>query len=324
MPPVNIILAFALDLVLGDPRGLPHPVEVIGKAVTALERLLLRPGRKPAVEKAAGVVLVLMITLPVFFTSYYLIILAARYLGGMAGMAVAVYLAYTTIAARGLADAANEVFRPLSEGDIGTARKKLSMVVGRDTDGLDEKEVARGAVETVAENTSDGIVAPLFYLALGGAPLALVYKAINTLDSMVGYRSDKYRHFGWAAARLDDLANFIPARLTGLLMVVAAYVLSLLEAGRYSWKGAWRVLVRDRSNHTSPNSGYPEAAAAGALDVRLGGENSYFGVASVKPFIGDPVEPLSAGKITAAVRLMYVTAVLMVVVAGILSIFLSF
>ena len=315
MMALDIILAFALDLAIGDPAYLPHPVRAIGKAAEALERLLLRPGRRPAHDRAMGVLLALSVPLAVFFVSYYAVLLAGTALGSLSARALTVYLAYTTISAKGLADAAREVVYPLKAGDIEGARRALSAIVGRDTGGLDEDGVARGAVETVAENTSDGVVAPLFYLALGGAPLALAYKAVNTLDSMVGYRSEKYRYFGWAAARADDLANFIPARLTGLLMAAASYVLG----GVYSWEDSLRILKRDRKNHPSPNSGHPEAAAAGALRVRLGGESSYSGVASVKPFIGDPEEPLTAGKIGDAVRLMYAAAFLAAGLAALLA-----
>jgi len=204
------------------------------------------------------------------------------------------------------------VKRPLKDGDIHAARGALSMVVGRDTAGLDSKDVARGAVETVAENTSDGVVAPLFYMALGGVPLAMAYKAINTMDSMVGYRTEKYRDFGWAAARLDDLANFIPARLAALFMVASSALLQAAYPDRFSAKRSWTVFLRDGKKHTSPNSGRPEAAAAGSLGVRLGGENSYFGKTSVKPYIGEPLRELGPDAITDCVRLMYATSALAV------------
>ncbi|MBI5191666.1 MAG: cobalamin biosynthesis protein CobD [Nitrospirae bacterium] len=310
MPPLYIVLAFALDAALGDPRRIPHPVRAIGWAVSVLEGLLIRPGAGRIRNRLAGTLLVIIVVSSVFIITYLLIESVRLAFGGWACAALSVLLGYTTLAARGLADAGRDVLTPLEAGDLGAARKALSMVVGRDTGGLDEADVARGAVETVSENASDGVVAPLLYLAMGGAPLALAYKAVNTMDSMVGYRNERYMDFGWAAARLDDLANFIPARLTALLMVAASSVLTGFGLGSYSPGGSWRVLVRDRRNHTSPNSGYPEAAAAGALRVRLGGTSSYFGVPSAKPFMGDPDEPLGPGKIRDAVRLMYTASVL--------------
>ncbi|HLO25804.1 MAG TPA: adenosylcobinamide-phosphate synthase CbiB, partial [Geobacteraceae bacterium] len=187
----------------------------------------------------------------------------------------------------------------LARGDIGEARRNLSYIVGRDSANLDEPEIWRATVETVAENSSDGVIAPLFYLMLGGPPLALAYKAINTLDSMVGYKNEQYLQFGWASARCDDLANWLPARLTGLLMVLAAPLAGL------SMTRAWWMMARDGHNHASPNSGIPEAAAAGALGVQLGGTNRYFGKPVAKPTIGDALKPLSREAYRGAVRLMY-------------------
>ena len=216
-----------------------------------------------------------------------------------AGFAVAVFLAWTCLAARSLHGESRLVAEALARGDIGEARRYLSYIVGRDTADLDEPEIWRATVETVAENTSDGVIAPLFYLMLGGPVLALAYKAVNTLDSMVGYKNDRYLLFGWASARCDDLANWLPARLTGLLMVLAAPFTGL------SLTGAWWIMVRDGRNHASPNSGIPEAAAAGALGVQLGGTNRYFGKPVAKPTIGDALKPLSREAYRGAVRLMY-------------------
>ena len=298
-----------MDLVLGDPRRLPHPVAMVGRVVGRLEKALRVQAKGPASELAAGWLLALLVIALTYASSFYLIKLAQSFLGDTAAAALNICLAYTTLSVNSLAEAAREVITPLEEGDLSRARRKLSMVVGRDTQGLDGREVSRGAVETVAENASDGIIAPLIYMAIGGAPLALAYKAVNTMDSMLGYRDGKYLYFGRAAARLDDIANFVPARLTALLMVAGSFLASR-EGQVYSWRDSWRVLARDRRNHPSPNSGWPEAAAAGALRVRLGGESSYSGVRSVKPYIGDDTEPLTPGKVRDAVGLMYVTAFL--------------
>jgi adenosylcobinamide-phosphate synthase len=322
MPPLGIVLAFLMDLAIGDPRGAPHPVKFIGKAASWLERLLMPASRGPATKIALGGLLAASVVIAVFAASSCIIHFVTRSYGWIPGMALQVLFAYTTISAKGLADAARDVMTPLAGGDLEAARRAVAMYVGRDTASLDEAGVARAAVETVSENTSDGVVAPLFYMAIGGAPLALAYKAVNTLDSMFGYKNERYTHFGYVPARLDDLANLVPARLTALLMVSAAWLLSLFSAKRFSAGGAWRIMARDRKNHTSPNSGYPESAAAGALGVRLGGESSYFGIKVVKPFIGDPAGPLSADKIKDSVRLMYATAVLAVIMAAIISTFL--
>jgi adenosylcobinamide-phosphate synthase len=315
---IQIIIAFLADLALGDPRWFPHPVRVFGALVAGLEKLTYPKSRMPVYEFFAGLLLAVFVAGSVFVATSVVIVSAYKYLGGFAAGALSVLLAYTTISVKGLADAANEVLRPLEQGNLDEARKKLAMVVGRDTDGLDEQEIARAVVETVAESTSDGIVAPLFYLAIGGAPLAMAYKAVNTMDSMIGYRSDRYKYFGKAAARLDDIANLFPARLSGLLAILASWFLKA-QGGRFSTLGAWRIFYRDRLCHPSPNSGNPESAFAGALQVRLGGVNSYFGVPSRKPYIGEPFEPITAGKVRDSVRLMYATSLLGLAASVILS-----
>jgi adenosylcobinamide-phosphate synthase len=223
------------------------------------------------------------------------------------GFVLSVLLISTTLASKGLAQAGMAVFRELAAGRLPEARAQLARVVGRDSGGLPMPDVVRGTVETVAENTVDAVVAPLFYAFLGGSPLALAYRAVNTLDSMLGYRNEKYRDFGWAAAKLDDLANYIPARLGGVLLCL----LAPLVGG--TWRRTFAVWRRDRRAHPSPNSGHPEAAVAGALGVRLGGGNHYQGVLHVRPYLGDPAKELAPEAIPAAIRLMavagYATAV---------------
>ncbi|WP_136524683.1 adenosylcobinamide-phosphate synthase CbiB [Geomonas ferrireducens] len=302
-PHIAIVLgAVVMDLVLGDPRTLPHPVVIIGWLISWLEGALRQRISDP---RLAGVAL-LVITVGVS----YLVAAGLIYLGTLVapavGFLVALYLAWVSIAARSLHLESAKVAKALERGDLSAARVALSYIVGRETAQLDEPEVIRGAVETVAENTGDGVVAPLFYLMLGGPALAIAYKAVNTLDSMVGYKNERYLEFGWASARFDDLANFIPARLTGLLMVLVAPLCGLSGAG------SWRILRRDCRNHASPNSGYPEAAAAGALGVRLGGANRYFGRIVEKPTIGDPVRALSLEAYAGVVRLMYGSEALLV------------
>jgi adenosylcobinamide-phosphate synthase len=297
-----VLAAVVLDLILGDPRSLPHPVVGIGNLISFLEKLLRRLFKN---ARLAGVVL-LVVTVAVSYAVAALLIKAAWLLAPEAGFAAGLYIAWVSLAARSLHAESGKVAQALERGDLPGARTALSYIVGRETDQLDEQEVVRGAVETVAENTGDGVIAPLFYLMLGGPPLAIAYKAVNTLDSMVGYKNERYLEFGWASARFDDLVNYLPARLTGLLMVLAAPVCAL------SGSGAWRILRRDCRNHSSPNSGFPEAAAAGALGVRLGGANRYFGKVVEKPTIGDASVPLSLAAYGGVVRLMYCSEALLV------------
>jgi len=297
-----VLAAVLLDLLLGDPRWLPHPVAGIGGMITALERLLRRAVPN---ERTGGVVL-LLVTAGATAGLATALVAGARALGPAAGFGVSVVLSWTCLAARSLHGESRMVSDALERGDLPAARQCLSYIVGRDTAELDEPAVWRGTVETVAENSSDGVIAPLLCLMVGGPVLGLAYKAVNTLDSMVGYKNERYLRFGWASARCDDLANWLPARLTGLLMVLAAPLAGL------SARNAWRIMVRDGRNHSSPNSGIPEAATAGALGVRLGGTNSYFGTPVVKPTIGDPLEPFCPGTYRGAVRLMYGAEALLV------------
>lgn len=290
-----VLIAILLDLILGDPRWLPHPVVQIGRLITLLEKPLrwFVPGER------AGGVLLLVLTVGTTWGIAWGIVRGAALLHPAAGVAASALLGWTCLAARSLDGESKLVADALARGDLPEARRFLSRIVGRDTAELSEPEIWRGAVETVAENTADGVIAPLLFLMLGGAPLALAYKAVNTLDSMVGYKNERYLRFGWASARFDDLANLVPARLTGVLICLAAPLVGL------SGRAALRMVVRDGRNHSSPNSGIPEAAAAGALGVQLGGTNSYFGKPVAKPTIGDPLRPLDAAAWRGAVRLMY-------------------
>lgn len=298
-----ILGAVLLDLLLGDPRRLPHPVVFIGRLITALEKAL----RYLVRNERLGGALLLLITIGTTVGLTLAVLKGAYAIGLYTGFAVAVFLSYTCLAARSLHRESELVADALARGDLAEARRYLSYIVGRDTDSLDEAEIWRATVETVAENTSDGVIAPLLCLLLGGPVMGLAYKAVNTLDSMVGYKNDRYFHFGWASARCDDLMNWLPARLTGVLMVLAAPLAAL------SASGAWRIMRRDGRNHASPNSGIPEAAAAGALGVMLGGNNVYFGTPVTKPTIGDPEKTLDGLAWRGAVRLMYGTEGLLVV-----------
>lgn len=299
--PAIIGLAVLLDLALGDPRWLPHPVVLIGRLIATQETMLRR---LVPFERAAGVLL-LFGTVGATVTATWLLLRSAAYLHPMAGFLAAVILSSTCLAARSLHWESALVADALAAGDIETARRNLAYIVGRDTADLDETGIWRALVETVAENTSDGIIAPLFWLTLGGPIAAMAFKAVSTLDSMVGYKNDQYLRLGWASARTDDLMNLIPARLTALLMIVGAPLAGL------SPRGALGATRRDRLKHPSPNSGHPEAAAAGALGVRLGGAASYGGRVSWKEQIGEPLAPLDERAYRGMLRLMYTATMLM-------------
>lgn len=292
--------AFALDLALGDPRWLPHPVRLIGFMATTLEtNLVYLLGR----TYLAGFLFTALIVSGTWLATAALLAAITGW-DWPAGLVAETFVLYTTLAARDLAAESAQVHRALTNNDLPRARRALAMIVGRDTQSLDEPEVVRATVETVAESSVDGVVAPLVFALVGGAPAAMAYKAINTLDSIVGHRDDRYRRFGWASARLDDVANLVPARLARLL-----YPLASLGCG-YDAGRSWRIAWRDGRKSPSPNAGIPEAAMAGALGVRLGGTNFYGGVAAVRPYLGESLAPLAAAHIPAAVRLMYVVSFL--------------
>ena len=287
-----------LDWLLGDPHWMPHPVRWMGRAITWLEGVLRRvfPGT-PAGERLAGALLALLIP-AAFGGGSWLLLEGLRGLSPCLAWPVEVWFTYQLLAARALQKESMAVCPPLAAGDLAGAREAVSRIVGRDTQRLDEAGVVKAAVETVAENTSDGV-------ALGGLPLGMVYKAVNTMDSMVGYRNERYRWFGTAAARLDDVLNWIPARLSGLMMCLAAALLPGCSGRR-----ALRVFFRDRRKHSSPNSAHTEAACAGALGVQLAGDAWYFGKKVSKPTIGDGLRPVERADVARACRLMYVTELL--------------
>jgi adenosylcobinamide-phosphate synthase len=325
--PTEMILAFLVDLAIGDPRWLPHPVRIIGRAISGLERFLRKQFWGPTGEKKAGVLLVIMIVAPSFLIMYMIdkaILWVSDATSSLVGMLFLIYLTATTIAVRELIDSARLVIESVKDGSLPAARRKLSMIVGRDTENLSDKEILKAVAETLSENLSDGIVAPVFYLVLGGLPLAITYKAINTLDSMVGYKNERYIHFGRAAARLDDIANYIPARITGLIIVSAVFVTALFSRDKNPMSLAGRafdVMQRDGRNHTSPNSGIPEAAMAGALGVRMGGPSTYGGVLFEKPYIGDAEKEDYLSASEEAIRIVQMSSV---ICAGMAAVLLSF
>ena len=299
-----VLGGFGLDLLLADPAWMPHPVVGMGRAIAALEKRLRRlfPAT-PAGERAAGRVLAAALPLGTFALAAGALALAYR-LHPAAGFALETLWCWQALALRGLADESGKVYAQLAKGDLPAARRAVSWIVGRDTGSLTAAGVTKAAVETVAENFSDGVAAPLFYLLIGGAPLGLAYKAVNTMDSMVGYKNKTYLHFGRAAARLDDAANFLPSRLAALLWIGAAGL-----AG-FDGRGAWRIWRRDRLRHASPNSAQTESACAGALGVQLAGPAWYFGEYYDKPTIGDDTRPVEPADILRADRMLYLAGFL--------------
>lgn len=297
-----LLIGFGLDLLLGDPRGVPHPVALIGKLISALERMLRRSFPQTAAGErwAGGVLWVLTAGLSLLIPA--LLLWACRRVSPWLALAAESVMSWQILAVRSLREESMKVYTALESGDLEASRRAVSWIVGRDTERLDEAGVARAAVETVAENASDGVIAPLIFLAIGGAPLGMFYKAANTMDSMVGYKNDKYLYFGRAAAKFDDILNFFPARIAGVLMCLGS------TAAGYDGKNAWRVFKRDRKNHKSPNSAHTEAACAGALQLRLAGPNFYFGKLVEKPYIGDDQRPIEALDILRSGRILYATA----------------
>ena len=304
---IKIWIAYVLDLIFGDPQNVVHPVQVIGKIISAGEKVLLRKKYK----FLAGAVLNIF-TVSITYTSMYLISKSVKI--SVFFMIIEIYLMYTIFSINSLAREGNRVYRILKEGDIEKARKDLSYLVSRDTETMDEKMIIRSTMETISENTVDGIVAPMFYMFLGGLPLSMAYKAINTLDSMVGYKNEKYIDFGKFSAKLDDVANFIPARITGIFIILASMILG------YNGKEAWKIFFRDRKNHSSPNSAHSEASVAGALGVQFGGRVSYFGKEVDKPTIGDKKKEFEIEDIKKNIKIMYAASFLSLVVFSLIAV----
>lgn len=315
---ILILLSYLLDLLLGDPRWLPHPVVLIGKIISILEKILRKFFDGARGERWAGILLTGVVVGVVFYFSREIIFwfYAWQYYWGCL---VSVYLLYAAFSLRSLEEHILAIEFPLKKGDLPGARRALSLIVGRDTEHLTKEEISRAALESLAENTGDGVIAPLFYAFLGGAPLAMAYKAINTLDSMLGYRNERYFYFGWAAAKLDDLVNLIPARLTALFFLIAALIggeVSSLQAGKLCAN-----ILREGKKHLSPNSGYPEAAAAILLGVQLGGKSFYGGIPSERPLINARGRSPSGGDLKRLRVLVKRTAFLALMAGLVISFF---
>lgn len=300
-----IIIGFIIDLVLGDPYTLPHPIRLIGTLISRVEIFTRKHFKNLRTGGAFLAVTVLILSTAIPF----LILFLLYKINITVGVIIESVFCYYLIAPKCLRDESMKVYRAINEKDTEKARKAVSMIVGRDTNCLDESGIIRAAVETVAENTSDGVTAPIMYMSLGGSVLGFFYKAVNTMDSMIGYKNEKYADLGRFAARLDDVLNFIPSRLTAMAMIISAYILN------YNGKNAFEIWKRDRRKHASPNSAQTESVCAGALEIRLAGDAYYFGKLHRKDYIGDDIRPVENEDIRRANRLMYCTAVITLLIS---------
>lgn len=304
----QILGAYVLDLILGDPVWPFHPVRIIGKAIKSLEGTL----RKARLSlRFSGAILAILITTLTYIV-VSLILYVFNSIDNRLGLAANIFFIYTSLSVRSLGKASRGIYNALEDDKILEARERLSMIVGRDTENLNEDEILRATVETTAENTVDGIISPLFYACIGAAPMALAYKAINTLDSMVGYKNKLYRELGWFSAKLDDFANWIPARISAILIPLAAFAL------RIEFWQAIKTIARDGNKSPSPNAGIPEAGFAGAIGIVLGGTNYYDGMEYKKPIIGVEARPKDTSDILRAIRLMHMVSLLAIILAMIL------
>ncbi len=295
---LQVFLAFIFDLILGDPRGYTHPVKIIARLAYKLESL---SRSLISNKKMAGLVTTFLVV-TITFSAVYLIIALLNSLHIFAGTLVSIFYIYTSLSIRSLIDESLPVYKFLKEHNLPEARKRLANIVGRDTQNLNEEEIARAAVETIAESTVDGIIAPLFFAIIGGAPLALAYKAVSTMDSLFGYKNEKYIDFGWASARLDDLANWLPARLAIPTISAGAALCG------FSGSKAWKTAFRDGNKHPSPNAGISEAAIAGALGIQLGGTSYYSGIQNNKPLLGEAIRKTELNDIINSQKIMFTSA----------------
>lgn len=303
---IPLLAGFLIDLILGDPYTLPHPVRAIGNLISRLEKFVRK--KFPDNLRIGGSFLVIAVILITSGITFAILFFAYK-INFWLGITVESIMCYYLIAPKCLRDESMKVYRALKENDTEKARKAVSMIVGRDTDRLDNSGIIRAAVETVAENTSDGVTAPLIFTALGGAVLGFIYKAANTMDSMIGYKNEKYAEIGYFAAKLDDIMNYVPSRITALIMIFSSYML------KFNGKNAYKIWKRDRRKHASPNSAQTESVCAGALEIRLAGDAYYFGKLHKKEYIGDDIRPVENEDIRKANKLMYCTSVITLVLS---------
>lgn len=308
----SLLTSFFFDLLIGDPRSNFHPVVLMGNFIAFIEKILYRQSDSNYLKLFKGFILVAI----VISTHFFIGILIIKLIDLIDLLAVKIFLEALIlsfmISPRSLSQAAEEIYQLLINKNIKQARVKVGWIVGRDTDKLSQPEIVRATIETVSENTVDGIISPLFFFVIGGLPLAIVYRVANTMDSMLGYKNDKYLYFGRCAARLDDILNFIPARITAILFIISSLILN------FNFKNAFKIMIRDANKHPSPNGGYAESTVAGALNIRLGGFNSYFGKTSFREYMGDSIEELSPKHILLTIKLMFTATILFLVLAFIL------
>lgn len=311
---MDLLVAFILDCIFGDPYNFPHPVKLIGRYINFFKsNVICKDSHR---LKICGMILTFT-TVSFTFLSTYILLYFVKSINIYLFHILNSILLWTTIAPKCLSQECYRVYRYLKANDLEKARIQISYLVSRDTQNLNSTQISRAAIETVFENTSDGVIAPLFFALLGGAPLAMAYKAVNTLDSMVGYHNQKYEHFGYFSAKTDDIFNFIPARISGILIVLSSAIAGC------NWRNSFKIFMRDRLNHTSPNSAHPEAAGAGALEIQLGGATSYFGKIHDKPSIGDMKFEIVPEHIVKSVKLMYISAIIFISIYVLISICIS-
>ena len=306
---ITAILGFIADTLIGDPRSKLHPVVLIGQLIAGLEKLFYRETQSSRQKLVSGGILAMLVMVLTYEIVNAIELLLQNISNKYVIMAINGFLLSFTISPKSLANAGREIYDYLMVEDLENARYKVGWIVGRDTENLSPQEVSRAAIETVAENTVDGIISPLFFFLIGGLPLAYLYRAINTMDSMLGYKNDRYLYFGRVAARIDDVANYIPARITGIIFVVSAFVL------RLNTTNSWKMLRRDASKHPSPNGGWAEASVAGALEIRLGGYNFYFGRETFRAYMGEPLQEMGPQHIMTCIQMMYTATILFLLLA---------
>lgn len=311
---VALVMGYILDLIFGDPYWMPHPVRFIGNLISLLEKVIRRFISKTKRGEYIGGIILTAMVVSISMVIPLIIILIAKTINKYLALIVESFMCYQILATKSLKVESMKVYDELAKNDLPSARKAVSMIVGRDTKDLTFSGVAKAAVETVAENTSDGIIAPMIFIAIGGAPMGFFYKAINTMDSMVGYKNEKYMNFGRFAAKLDDVVNYLPARISAYQMILSSFFL------RYDYKNAFKIYKRDRYNHASPNSAQTESVCAGALDVQLAGNAYYFGKLYEKPTIGDDIREINYDDIKKANRLLYCTSIISIVIISVIKI----
>ncbi|MCC0654369.1 adenosylcobinamide-phosphate synthase CbiB [Clostridioides sp. ES-S-0001-03] len=309
---LSIYIGYITDLIVGDPYSFPHPVRFIGKLINLIQGIIRKASKNEKQLKIGGFIL-WFVTVGITYLATYVIVKLCSF-NVLLSTVVNGFIIYTTLATKCLKDEAVKIYDVLKTGDIEKSRIQLSYIVGRDTTNLSEPEIIRATVETVAENTVDGIIAPMLYAFIGGAPLAMAYKAINTLDSTVGYKNEKYKDIGFASAKIDDIANYIPARISVILMTVGSFFLG------YNYKNCFKISIRDRKNHKSPNCAFSEGAVSGGLGIQLGGTNVYFGKKVDKPTIGDKIREIDIEDIIKTNKIMYASSLTSILVFTLVSV----